>query len=531
MCINTAGSGTCGTLAKICNNRATCPVALSGPGACGVKSKCTSAAANVKTAPLATASHAMVLEYADAPRDLCATEGFRDLYGKVTADYEKDARAHLVKDLGRTKAAKITTVKFVPQICSPITNAGKPTGRHGIGGYVTVTGPPDLVDDVLQALDRDDMPYPASTKTVCGAGCRRTAAKLPVSYGGAAASAVAGDEVAGAPASTSELIDFLLLYIGNSFDARKFDAYGNSVEGVDASINPSSWFKSAKIYAVDTFVASCAATGTCFAQTVGACNAPLSTQYIVSSAQRQQVVAANALVGGNYVGITGSGSSSFTSAQNTLEESDAVLTMSSAECSVHFFIAPYGNLGIGYSPSFVADLGAILDAIGKASVMADPTQAANLLGRALRTLHDKYGTHIPFMMNYIGLMRLQFFVGTEALVANFNDEGTLAAAISHAAADLQGSARSPETTILLQSSNPYAFVRVPGAMSVPVVPSEWNKTSVNVCAVNIAYAPAPRLTRRPPPPPKPTSFSHYRRGRPYLHDRRGRVEQASLDRR
>jgi len=475
VCIAIPGSGACGTFAKICNNRATCPMTLSGAGTCGASSKCTSAAANIKTAPLATASHAMVLEYADAPRDLCATEGFRDRYGKVAADYVKDARAHLVKDLGRTKAAQITTVKFVPQLCSPIFNAGKPTSRHGIGGYVTVTGPPDLVDDALQALDRDDMPYPASTKTVCGAGCRRTAAKLPVSYGGAAASALAGDAGGSDP-----LIVTLQAYIGNGFDVRKFNPYGNFQESVPVTFNPSTWTKD-KVFDIASMIAFCAANeGTCFQLgplgSFGCPDSP-STKFYISSAQRQNDIAAAAKVDAKYVGVAGSGSNSFISAQSTIEGANVLPTAISAECAVHTFWMPVGVVDIKFSSIFVQDIGSVLDAISRAKGMDDKAEAANLLGRALRLVLDKYGTHVPTAFSYTAVMRLEMLLRLEDRQKYYlwGSSWALELELMNAVAELQkkGASTDPGTTAeFLQLASARTFTLVPGTSTIPLKPGE-----------------------------------------------------------
>jgi hypothetical protein len=417
----------------------------------------------------------MVLEFSDAAK-ACAAGA--DLHEKVANAFEKDVRAQLVKELGGAKAAKVATIDFKPQFCSPVGDGdGKLTGRHGIAGFVTVTGAPDLVDDALKVVDRETVPAPLAEAAMCGSGnggsgCRKhgvaiaTAASAAAAGGNArVAAADAAADDAGNTVTYSPLLQGLVTYLASGFNILEYDPAGAFDGQQTTSLDVSNWLEGGgKIYDLDTIAAACAGDS-CFSLS-SACATSLSTSRTASTAERQNEVFATVSASGEYLGITASASAGFRTSQSTMQSSDALSITAAANCNLLTFNLPLTDT-VKYSKAFVNDVASALDVILSAKTL-DPDTVKTALASSLANLYNNYGTHIPLSIGYGGFMRLELLMETAALKNTFNDESKLEVAVSHAVADLtaSGGATSTEAKELFSSTSSYSYVTVPQIPSV-----------------------------------------------------------------
>ena len=258
VCIAT-NDGACGSFAKICNDRALCRVGLSGPGSCGGGGMCASPLASLKTTPLATATLAVVVEFEDA--EAPCVRGSRTLLNNVARALARDVRAQITRDLGAAKAAGLTDVSFSPQFCSPV-GAGDgtlATGRYGLVGFGSVTGPPQLIDDALSALALDAVSTPGAVRAMCSGDPRARGGRNCRKFGIAVAAvlpprpATAADPSSSASPASTELVDTSLFnslgtYLGTGFNVLTYNPSGSYTNSIVTSLDPSNWLTNGRVY-------------------------------------------------------------------------------------------------------------------------------------------------------------------------------------------------------------------------------------------------------------------------------------------
>jgi hypothetical protein len=511
VCIST-NDGACGTFAKICNGRTLCRVGLSGPGSCGAGGgTCASPLASLKTTPLATATHAVVVEFEDA--EAPCVRGSRTLFNNVARALARDVRAQITRDLGAAQASALTDVSFSPQFCSPVgkDDGTLATGRYGLVGFGTVTGPPQLIDDALSALALDAVSTPGAVRAMCtgnprargGSNCRKygiaVAAALPAPAALASA-APASNEV-----TTSTLFNALRVYFGTGFNILQYNPAGSYTgRATVTSIDPFNWLTRKRVYDPDSIAAVCA-KDECFSNSA-ICSSSISSKTSTSSAERQYGLSVSVSAGATYAGVTGSLNTNFQSSQSELAKSSSISVSTSGECGLRKFVLP--SSGIKLSTEFLTDVGAALDAIIASEKQGNDDAKRERLTLALDTIYRNYGTHIPLALSFGAWFRAEVLLNTTSLLTTYKTQAAINTAMQYAVADVAFSVgkNSNETNTLFNSTTASGFVTVPASATVPAKPGpngvgykidpiEWTRNLLTKVAANSLY-PNP-LTSKP----------------------------------
>jgi hypothetical protein len=485
VCINAAADTPCATFDKICNDRDTCSLQLSGHGQC--RAGTGTCLTTVSTAPLEGFNEPVVFQYAGGASSCSLNDKSASTRSaarrRVGAALEKDLRAALARAQGGDAAvnARLRRLAISPQFCTPL--GDKPDDGYGMLAYVNIEAVPDFEEKVHLALTQPTTPWTNGAQALCGgASCIKGAilGSASAPEGGqapvvaAAATADGTTIVATADSTPASLINDLQVHLGTGFDVLNYNPPSGFSATEINSLSYSAWFRG-KIFDTKSIAAACAeGTGVCFDQ-ANYCMENQAVKIATSSKERQSAIAASIGISGAYSGFAGAASAAFTKSQNELENSQSVAVTISADCLVRTFKLPEEK---AFNPYFIDAVRSVLQTM--VALRAAPTsQAAKEdVGFALEVLYSKYGTHYAETVRFGGMTRLEMLLKVDSLISSYGSASAMNLALSTALYDLSanagGGSNSSSTNSLFKAASAYSYLTIPGMPRVPLIPAGTN---------------------------------------------------------